>query len=143
MRVRAAFLADHAEALPTGLFLAGAFAEYVKLPSVPARVRIVVALVMEVQPEEASGEFSVDVTLRRVQDGTVLVQGEVPLRRVVRHDHFVADTPLYIHRVVHLHADFEDVGAHEVLLEVDGKQIADVRFGVCLDQAVEPDYTAA
>jgi hypothetical protein len=130
VKIITACVANHVEALGVGLYLQGAFPQFFYVPSVPHSSQVHFAFVAEFEPGEIGEAFPVLIETRQTGHETTAWQELILSRRETEFD--FDGFPLYGHYVEHPEAHFSDEGAYEVVITMEGKQLAIARYGIRL-----------
>ena len=131
MRIESAFIAGHVEVDPVteALDVRSGFQNYVRVPSLPFRYDLGLAMVVQIAFDEYDRPFTLAIDVDRVEDG-----------RVMHHEDFTFEIPFGIRAMdgfSHHHPfaftlplEFYDVGLHSVIIGDGDSDFAHVDFVV-------------
>ena len=131
MRIESAFIAGHVEVDPVteALDVRSGFQNYVRVPSLPFRYDLGLAMVVQIAFDEYDRPFTLAIDVDRVEDG-----------RVMHHEDFTFEIPYGIRAMdgfSHHHPfaftlplEFYDVGLHSVIIGDGDSDFAHVDFVV-------------
>ena len=123
MRIESAFIADHAEVNPATqtLDVRSEFQSSIKVPQLPFRHVLALALVIQVASDEYGRVFTLGIEVDRVDDLPVML-----------HQDFSFEIPRGIHAADgvshHYPVDFYDVGLQSVIVGDEDSDVAHVPF---------------
>ncbi|HZM53894.1 MAG TPA: hypothetical protein VFC03_02585 [Acidimicrobiales bacterium] len=129
MRIESAFIADHAEVDPTTgtLGVRSGFQSYVRVPSLPVRHVLALALVIQVASDEYGRTFSLGIDIDRVDDLPVMHHEDINFE-IPRGIHAADGISHHYPFAFSLPVDFYDVGLHSVIVGDGDSDLAHIPF---------------
>jgi hypothetical protein len=133
MRLAIATLADAANVREGLLSVLSAGVTIVRRPSFPARLEVVLAISVEVAPEDRIAELDINADVRPGAPGATVAEGEAPLFSARAHVEFELerDSLFFIPLAIPLGgATVPSPGAYRIVVGIPGLADTEVPFGV-------------